>query len=592
MLTRPSSYLRKAPKIETIGFIESHEATISIDSGGNRYAIAFASSLRQVLELSPPMQEGPKSKVFVELLPDTQYFVRIQAAKKPSGVESLVFSPWSNVFNFTTCPDNMKSLKNGICFARHGYFKSAERGSASCTELSRSLAPGALDKDACSEQFTEIQNLTISPGFWRQNLSLTDIRPCPESLFCSGSPNASAHEDIHCSPRHSGIFCFACTDEQVMGANGCVDCDTVNEDEKALSIFLAVLLVLCMEIAMIIYMILNSKVFSTRCRNRRSRAERGNDAAEKEKSSRPGVFGPKLRILFGYFQVLLAYERLSDTRSLSGAGYLPTVFTFVTTFDITVTLWNWNIRCVYDYNHYDVLLLVTILPIALFLVLGMVALLIKRCCRFSKDEARALFQAWVSTLLGMLFLIYPSVSRTIFATFWCEDFPYANQTLNLSTSALRADYTISCETDGDSQRTAYIIYAGFMVLIYPVGVVVLYFALLLRYREILLKREEDRLVHEKLMLRKVDFLLVPYVNDFYWFEVYEVGDISYGKTFYLSLLNVAAFTEIVPNIFARICAVGSPRPYQIPYVSPGDCYQSVHAVYYDTAPSPALQKPG
>ena len=73
----------------------------------------------------------------------------------------------------------------------------------------------------------------------------------------------------------------------------------------------------------------------------------------------------------------------------------------------------------------------------------------------------------------VLFLIYPSTSAAIFATFQCEE-------LSDGTRWLRADLSIDCRGD---THTLFRIYAGFMVLLYPLGTPLFYLFLLRRNRE-------------------------------------------------------------------------------------------------------------
>ena len=72
----------------------------------------------------------------------------------------------------------------------------------------------------------------------------------------------------------------------------------------------------------------------------------------------------------------------------------------------------------------------------------------------------------------VLFLIYPSTSAAIFATFQCEE-------LSDGTRWLRADLSIDCSGD---MHTLFRYYAGFMVLLYPLGTPLFYLFLLRRNR--------------------------------------------------------------------------------------------------------------
>ena len=72
----------------------------------------------------------------------------------------------------------------------------------------------------------------------------------------------------------------------------------------------------------------------------------------------------------------------------------------------------------------------------------------------------------------VLFLIYPSTSAAIFATFQCQE-------LSDGTRWLRADLSVDC--DGDF-HTLFRYYAGLMVIVYPLGTPLFYLFLLRRNR--------------------------------------------------------------------------------------------------------------
>jgi hypothetical protein len=78
--------------------------------------------------------------------------------------------------------------------------------------------------------------------------------------------------------------------------------------------------------------------------------------------------------------------------------------------------------------------------------------------------------------LVMTFLIYSTVSTTVFQTFACDS------TAGLGGSYLRTDYSISC---GTRTHTLYRVYAAFMVLLYPLGIPAIYAYLLWSHKELL-----------------------------------------------------------------------------------------------------------
>ena len=93
-------------------------------------------------------------------------------------------------------------------------------------------------------------------------------------------------------------------------------------------------------------------------------------------------------------------------------------------------------------------------------------------------------------LFLILFLIYPSTSAAIFATFQCEP-------LDDGSSWLRADLSIDCNSP---THNWYVSYASCMVLVYPVGTPLLYYVILRCH-----KKAVDRLrVNQALRVQLLD----------------------------------------------------------------------------------------
>lgn len=91
--------------------------------------------------------------------------------------------------------------------------------------------------------------------------------------------------------------------------------------------------------------------------------------------------------------------------------------------------------------------------------------------------------------------------------FFCEDFETVEKDSEyIFKSALRSDYRLSCSF-AENERIGWVVYATFMVLIYPVGILAIYLYFLLR------KREDKTLIKD---------LVYPYRDNIYWFEAYEL----------------------------------------------------------------------
>mmetsp|Transcript_36862 Transcript_36862/g.46175 ORF Transcript_36862/g.46175 Transcript_36862/m.46175 type:complete len:397 (+) Transcript_36862:1455-2645(+) len=180
-----------------------------------------------------------------------------------------------------------------------------------------------------------------------------------------------------------------------------------------------------------------------------------------------------------------------------------------------------DIRCAFDYDHYDILLLYTLIPLVF---VGFVFILHVNFSARSSKHKQALRRESINTVLYLTFVIYPGVSGVIFATFQCIDFEQADGN-EIFKSTLSHDFRISCGSS--KERTFALIYASVMVFVFPVGIFLMYAFLLRRYRALVLiqsgNNDAINLADEdKKRLKTIEFLTEPYTKNAYWFEAYEL----------------------------------------------------------------------
>jgi hypothetical protein len=153
--------------------------------------------------------------------------------------------------------------------------------------------------------------------------------------------------------------------------------------------------------------------------------------------------------------------------------------------------WLLSLGCLTKIDFYQTLLITTLIPLAITAALSITHAHVRYRLRVKAAEShisqRAVAQARTARLekalskhivvfLAMTFFIYSTVSTTVFQTFACDTI---DDSAAIKTSYLRADYSIQC---GTSEHTLYRIYAGFMVIIYPLSIPALYAWLLWRNR--------------------------------------------------------------------------------------------------------------
>lgn len=157
--------------------------------------------------------------------------------------------------------------------------------------------------------------------------------------------------------------------------------------------------------------------------------------------------------------------------------------------------WILQTGCVVDVNFHHRLIASTVGPLFVLAVLGAAYFVARRRqlgsgsntprARTSLNEVN---EKYLSLVLLLTFLVYSSVSSTLFQTFACDS-------LDNGKVYLRADYRIECDS---LRHQRWQVYAGNMMVLYTIGIPALYATLLFRHRGALMDvnlRGEDTTVN-------------------------------------------------------------------------------------------------
>ena len=134
-------------------------------------------------------------------------------------------------------------------------------------------------------------------------------------------------------------------------------------------------------------------------------------------------------------------------------------------FDLT---WVLSAGCIVDTDFHDKLLITTLGPLVGIAILGVTYVVAMYRSSDSEIARKVIRHKHVSMVLLLTFLVYSTVSSTLFKTFACDD-------LDDGKIYLRADYRIECSS---SKHIALEIYASFMVVLYVIGIPASYGAIL------------------------------------------------------------------------------------------------------------------
>ena len=173
--------------------------------------------------------------------------------------------------------------------------------------------------------------------------------------------------------------------------------------------------------------------------------------------------------------------------------------------------WVVSIGCFGEVDFHDRLLWTTITPLVIMGLLEVTYVIAVHKHRGSPETfSQKILQKHVSLALLVTFLVYSSVSSVVFQMFACDK-------LDNGKIYLRADYTIECDSD---KHRALQIYAGLMILLYPVGIPALYAGLLFSNRRVL-RDEKSR--EESHFARPISDLWKPYKPQRSYYDVIECG---------------------------------------------------------------------
>jgi len=206
---------------------------------------------------------------------------------------------------------------------------------------------------------------------------------------------------------------------------------------------------------------------------------------------------------------------------------------------------------------------------AIPLLLAGIAMICYKILERRKDDSTVDLQNRIfsSILLGT-FLILPTMSVKIFSTFACKEFDRGFGKF------LKVDFSINCDS---VEHSTYKLYAYLMILMYPIGIPVLYYYLLNKARKFLdpgqrkfasqlkgvaagrKKALKERKKYEKLHpeVLALSFLYEAYEPQYYWFEVFETLR-KLVLTGGLVFLNPGTASQIIVSM---ILCLGSMRVY-------------------------------
>ncbi|CAB1096488.1 unnamed protein product [Ectocarpus sp. CCAP 1310/34] len=373
-----------------------------------------------------------------------------------------------------------------------------------------------LEHTTAVEPGLTLETLDIHGGYWRATSESDKILACYNTDACTGGQTGA---DSFCAsgymgPCEEGEDCSVCeTGFAPSLAHTCTRCSS-SRRQGLLAVAVIAALVAVFAIVTIFKYLLSTEV------------DEGNAGCFHRRILR-AVPVQTLKIIVVVWQILTQFADVANiTYPQAYQDFLSAID--VVNFDLGSAL---AAGCLWpDIDFHDRLLLGTLGPLVAvgFLVMTYRVAVRRNGTAGGQTPADNTRHKHLSALLLLTFLIYSSVSSTVFQTFACE-------TLDDGIEYLRVDYTIHCT---DAKHKAFEVYAGIMVVVYPVGIPLLYAILLFQRRDVLGDARADKTVAQP-----IAGLWEPYRPERFYYEVIECGR-------RIMLTGVVAF--IFPNDAAQI----------------------------------------
>eukprot|EP00903_Cladosiphon_okamuranus_P005767 g5717.t2 len=333
---------------------------------------------------------------------------------------------------------------------------------------------------------TTLEDLSLERGYWRATNSSEVVLACYNEDACLGGQTGASE---YCLEGYEGPYCAICSEGYTAQLGFvCSKCSSSTAG-VALAVVLAV-------VALVAAVAVESYATTG-----------AGDGGGRGWVDRVVRYIPLQSIKI----VIVAWQILTQFTALASVTYPQSYQAFldglnVVNFDLS---WVLSAGCIMDVDFHDRLLMSTIGPIVAVLFLGCTYAAAIRIHRGATETLQNVRHKHVSLVLLLTFFVYSSVSSVLFSTFACE-------VLEDGKNYLRSDYRIECDS---ARHRGFQVYAGFMIVVYTVGIPAFYAALLFKDRDILRQEKRDRGSASR--VSSTSNLWQPYKPSVFYYEVIE-----------------------------------------------------------------------
>lgn len=451
-----------------------------------------------------------------------------------------------------TCPPGTVAIEGIQCACNQGtYGRDKDEANITGTSVTCHACPQGT---FCNRQGLVVSTMPVQRGWWRASNDSVSLHRCFYNNHCNGGPEST------CGLYREGLLCAKCiTGYQVDGLGGlCTKCGTVSEN-VALSII--VLAIVGIGLFLLYYIVVRSERDSVEAAwthlkqnpslnvsqlqamgasQRHSGADitatgsssRGSTRSSRSNalvSGKAGVsvldltserflnsdklirrrpnFVYKMKIFVGFAQVAM---KAVEQGAFSWPRYFRNFMSWFAIFNFDIIPWQ-SIQCVAKLSYLDKALIVAVMPLFGLIIIFLLFYLPSRFCSkldMSDSDIRRhkillTKKMFIKLLLFTVFLVYPHVSALILGVYNCIDIG--------GVSYLTHDMSILCTS---SYWASYAYPMIVFVLMYPIGVVVLYMFRLHRLRGSM---------DNPLVQLELGFLYMAYTEKRWFFEVVDMA---------------------------------------------------------------------
>ena len=373
----------------------------------------------------------------------------------------------------------------------------------------------------CTEPGSTLELLPLSKGYHRQSTSTVDIRRCPDAgAGCAGASQCETSTSgcvggnaaSPCAEGLTGTFCQLCEERDgvhYVTANSthvayCAPCDDASTLATTLGTGAAAIAIVGGLAAALV-------VSWRRCLPK---------SVKERLLYAYSTFTPqvKLKTLIGFYMIATEISRVYEVALPDDTQALLHTISQLITLGIPMLLESTPLECLNLRGYTPELLFWACLPFGVVFVMLMIALIRNLMLRNEVSATAVLLSAIRGGALQLLFLVYPILTTKAFEAFPCHEFDDGR-------AVLRVDVAIECDeptTHGRAQTAA-----GAVIVIYPVGLLVIFRVLLFKARHDITSRAPSQdgtlpALRPGSLSEAISFLHSGYRPEVYWWELMEM----------------------------------------------------------------------